>query len=121
LTEAYKIFVSSTMNDLRNLRKKVADIVTESENTPLIAENVMDLGSPKEVIERKIDECDRYLGIFDKRWGYVPPDNNPEKLSVTAIEYQRSKNNRIPRLILVSKKEKDKELQEFIDKISEKE
>jgi hypothetical protein len=78
----------------------------------------MDLGSPKEVIERKIDECDCYLGIFDKRWGYVPPDNNPEKLSVTAIEYQRSKNNRIPRLILVSKKEKDKELQEFIDKIS---
>jgi hypothetical protein len=35
------------MNDLKDPRKKVADIVTESENTPIRAENVMDLGSPK--------------------------------------------------------------------------
>jgi|GEM_PF-1731451 hypothetical protein len=107
------------MNDLKDLRKKVADIITESENTPIMAENVMDLGSPKEVIEKKIDECDAYLGIFDARWGYIPPDNNPETLSVTAIEYQRSRKNRIPRLILVSKKEKEKELQAFIDQISD--
>ena len=86
------------MNDLKDLRKKVADIITESENAPIMAENVMDLGSPKEVIERKIDDCDSYLGIFDRRWGYIPPDNNPENLSVTAIEYQRSKKNRIPKL-----------------------
>jgi hypothetical protein len=52
-------------------------------------------------------------------WEYVPPDDNPEKLSVTAIEYQRAKKNRIPRLILISKKEKEKELQEFINKISD--
>lgn len=51
----------------------------------------MDVGSPKEIIEQKIHDCDYYLGIFDRRWGYVPPDNNPEKLSVTAIEYQRAK------------------------------
>ena len=50
--------------------------------------------------------------------GIYPADNDPEKLSVTVIEYQRSKKNRIPRLILVSKKEKEKVLQEFIDKIS---
>lgn len=34
------------------------------------------------------------------------------------LEYQRAKKNRIPRLILISKKEKEKELQEFIVKIS---
>lgn len=118
MTRAYKVFVSSTMRDLGDQRKKVADIITESEHTPIMAENIMDVGSPKEIIERKIDECDCYLGIFDRKWGYVPPENNPEKLSITAIEYHRSKKNRIPRLILVSKKEKDKELQEFVDKIS---
>jgi curved DNA-binding protein CbpA len=107
------------MNDLKDLRKKVADIITESENTPIRAENVMGLGSPKEVLEKKIDDCDAYLGIFDTRWGYIPRDNNPEKLSVTAIEYQRSRKNRIPRLILIFRKEKEKELQEFIDRISD--
>jgi hypothetical protein len=39
--------------------------------------------------------------------------------SSCSVPYQRSKKNRIPRLILVSRKEKDKELQEFIDKISD--
>ena len=76
------------MNDHRDLRKKVADIITESENVPIMAENIMDIGNPKEIVEQKIDDCDCYLGIFDRRWGYIPADNNPEKLSVTAIEYQ---------------------------------
>jgi hypothetical protein len=118
LTEACKIFISSTMDDLKDLRKNVADIITKSENVPIMAENIVDVGSPKEIIEQKLDECDCYLGIFDRRWGYVPPDDNPEKLSVTAIEYQRAKKNRIPRLILISKKGKEKELEEFIDKFS---
>lgn len=82
-----------------------------------MAEKVIGFGSPKMIIEQKIDECDGYLGIFDRRWGYIPRDNNPENLSVTAVEYQRSKKNRIPMLIFVSKKEKEKDLQEFIDKI----
>lgn len=84
MAEAYKIFISSTMNDLKDLRKRVADIITESENVPIMAENIMDIGSPKEIIEQKIDNCDCYLGIFDRRWGYIPLDDNPGKLSVTA-------------------------------------
>jgi hypothetical protein len=30
------------MNDLKDLRRKVADIITESENVPIIAENIME-------------------------------------------------------------------------------
>lgn len=106
------------MNDLKVLRKKVADIIIESENMPIMAEFIMEIGSPKEIIEEEIDACDCYLGIFDKKWGYIPPNNNPDNLSVSAIEYERAKKKRIPRLILVSKKEKEKELEKFINKIS---
>ena len=52
MAEAYKIFISSTMNDLKDLRKRVADIITESENVPIMAENIMDIGSPKRTENR---------------------------------------------------------------------
>ena len=31
--------------------------------------------------------CDVYIGIFAWRYGHIPKDNNPERLSVTEIEY----------------------------------
>lgn len=35
---------------------------------------------------------DGFIGVFHKRWGYIPKKDNPEQLSVTAIEYERAKN-----------------------------
>ena len=108
------------MDDLADLRKSIAEIITESENVPVMAENFMEINkTPKEAIESKVDECDCYIGIFDKQWGFIPTKNNPSKLSVTAIEYERARRNRISKLILISKKEKDKELEDFIKKISD--
>lgn len=31
--------------------------------------------------------CDVYLGVFAWRYGYVPDDANPNKLSITEMEY----------------------------------
>lgn len=108
------------MKDLPGIRKCIADIITESENVPVMAENFMETDkTPKEAIESKVDECDCYIGIFDKMWGSIPLQNNPSKLSVTAIEYERARRNGIPKLILISKKEKEKELEDFINRISD--
>jgi hypothetical protein len=105
---------------MQGIRRKIAEIVSQTENVPVMAENMMPVDrSPKEAIEARLDECDCYIGIFHKRWGSIPRKDNPEELSATAIEYKRAKKNNIPRLILVSKEKKDKRLQMFIDEISD--
>ena len=120
MSKAYKIFISSTMKDLTDIRTRIANIITESENVPIMAENFVETGkTPKETIESKIDECDGYIGIFDQKWGSIPQKNNPTKLSVTAIEYERARRNRIPKLILISNKKKEEELEDFIKIISD--
>jgi hypothetical protein len=37
------------MNYIKDLQKKVAGIITESENIPITAENIMDVGSPNKL------------------------------------------------------------------------
>jgi hypothetical protein len=74
--------------------------------------------TPREAIEKLVDNYDDYIGVFYKKWGFVPEKNNLEKLSVTAIEYEKAKERNIPKLTLISNYEKEKELKDFIQKIS---
>jgi hypothetical protein len=105
---------------MHGTRRKVAEIIAATENIPILAENMIPVDkSPKEAIEAELDGCDCYIGIFYKKWGSIPKKDNPEKLSVTAMEYKRAKKNNIPRLILISKEKKEKKLQKFIDEISD--
>lgn len=67
--------------------------------------------------KKEFDKCDGYIGILHKRCGYIPDKENPEELSITAIEYGWAKKRNIPRLILKSKYEKDDELNKFTKKI----
>jgi hypothetical protein len=113
------MFISSTMDDLKEERKKIEEIVTESGNRPILAERIFDVeNTPRKVIEKRVDECDCYIGILHEKWGHVPISDNPEKLSITAIEYRRAKTNGVPVLILISNHMKEPELEQFIDKIS---
>jgi hypothetical protein len=36
--------------------------------------------------------CDAYVGIFAWRYGHVPKDNNPERKSVTGLDYSAAEN-----------------------------
>jgi hypothetical protein len=83
-----------------------------------MAENFIGVNTVKKLIEEKIKSCHAYIGIFHEKWGYIPIDNNPHGLSVTAIEYDTSKIIDIPRAIFVSKLKKEKPLQDFLNKIS---
>ena len=64
----------------------------------------------EKLIEKLVDNCDGYIGVSHNKWGFVPEKNNPEKLSVTAIEYEKAKKRSIPKLTLISYYEKEKEL-----------
>jgi hypothetical protein len=118
----YRIFISSTMVDLAEERHNIAYEVMRSENIPVMAEykyNVLD--PPRVALVKEIDKCDGFIGVFHKRWGQVPEKDNPDKLSVTAIEYERAKKRKIPLLIFVSSYEKEEELMKFINRISDME
>ncbi|HJT47611.1 MAG TPA: DUF4062 domain-containing protein [Nitrososphaeraceae archaeon] len=116
----YRIFISSTMDDLEEERNKIAIEIMRNQHIPIMAEFVFNVrNNPKETLEKEFNKCDGYIGIFHKRWGYIPKNDNPEKLSITAIEYTWAKKRNIPRFILKSKYEKDDELKNFIDKISD--
>ena len=106
------------MKDLSEIRKKIQEIIIETENIPIMGENLIGSNTVKKLLEEKIKSCHAYIGIFHEKWGYIPTKDNSEKLSVTAIEYQISKNNDIPRAIFVSTLEKENPPQDFIDKIS---
>jgi Domain of unknown function (DUF4062) len=82
----YKIFISSTIDDLREERLKIGIEVMKTENVAFLAEYFMDVHDfPRVALEKKVDECDGYIGIFHKKWGSVPKKDNPEQLSATAI------------------------------------
>jgi hypothetical protein len=106
-------------DELKPIREKVAEIIQDFEHVPIVAENFIGLDTPKKVIEDKIDECNAYIGIFHQKWGFVPPSDNPKKLSISAIEFYRSKLNTIHTLVLISDKGKESDLEKFINKISD--
>jgi hypothetical protein len=84
-----------------------------------MAEHIIDVkNSPLKTLENKVDECDAHIGVFHKKWGYVSQIDNPRRLSIAAIEYERAAIRKIPMLVLISNYEKERELEDFIVEIS---
>lgn len=48
-----------------------------------------------------MDSCDLYVLIAGHRYGFQPPDNNPEGLSITHLEFRRAGQSGKPRIALV--------------------
>jgi hypothetical protein len=46
-----------------------------------------------------VADCDIYIGIFAWRYGFIPQKNNPERQSITELEYRKAE--KIPRLIFL--------------------
>ncbi len=100
-------------------RKKIAEIINMSNNLPRLAELFLSQTSPRKTIEDEISKSDCYIGIFHERWGYVPSENNPENLSVTALEFQKARELNLPCLILQSNLPKEAPLEKFLKKIGD--
>jgi signal transduction histidine kinase len=64
----YRIFISSTMDDLEEERQNIAIKVLRTENLPVTAEYMIDvLDPPRDALEKKLDGYDGYLGVFHTR------------------------------------------------------
>src|SRR5204863_8160790 len=88
----HKVYISSTYQDLKEHRKQVIDFFnkkTIKENFDLLSMEgyvADDIEPAIECIE-DVKDCDIYILILANRYGFIPPKNNPNEISVTEIEY----------------------------------
>lgn len=99
---AKSIYVSSTFVDLKEHRAAVCDTLDKMRFTAIGMEDYVARDARTvDVCLRDVQECDIYLGIFAWRYGYVPPEQNPDGRSITEFEYRHAKKLNKPRLLFV--------------------
>jgi hypothetical protein len=91
-----KVYLSSTLNDLSAERQAVKEalggecIVKES--------YIADERSVRESCLADVAECDLYIGIVGRRYGFIPPG---ESLSITELEYKHARQCNLPTLVFI--------------------
>jgi tetratricopeptide (TPR) repeat protein len=97
-----QVMISSTVRDLEEYRAEAKDACLECGMFPDLMEN-RPAQDAKAIAasEKMVNESDVYLGIFAHRYGYTPTENNPSKISITEMEYNRAIAEGKPRLIFV--------------------
>ena len=86
-----KVYVSSTYLDLQEHRMQVERVIRHMGHEDVAMEYyVAEDQRPVAKCLADVAACDLYVGIYAWRYGWVPPDNNPEKLSITEMEYQQA-------------------------------
>ena len=96
------VMISSTARDLPEHRKEVMEACLREDMFPEMMEHLpaTDADAIRVSLEM-VDRADIYLGIFAHRYGYVPKENNPRRISITEMEYDRAVERKIPRLIFI--------------------
>lgn len=84
-----KIYVSSTFSDLKECRAAVYDALRALRHDVIAMEDYVATD------QRPLDKCladvaasDIYVGIFAWRYGFIPDKDNPERKSITELEYR---------------------------------
>jgi tetratricopeptide (TPR) repeat protein len=97
-----KIYISSTFSDLKEYRKAVYEALRAMRHDVIAMEDYVAAD------QRPLDRCladveasDLYLGIFAWRYGYVPDKDNPDKRSITELEFRRALSKGKPCLIFL--------------------
>ncbi|HEV2912131.1 MAG TPA: DUF4062 domain-containing protein [Pyrinomonadaceae bacterium] len=86
-----KVYVSSTFLDLRDYREKVRTVLRRMGHEDVAMEYyVAEDQRPLDRCLSDVAACDLYVGIFAWRYGWIPADNNPDGLSITAMEYRQA-------------------------------
>jgi tetratricopeptide (TPR) repeat protein len=97
-----KAIISSTSFDLPDHRKEMLEACLRQGVQALRMEDLPARDrTAKTASVMLVDQADIYVGIFAHRYGYVPEEDNPDKISVTEMEYNRAVECRIPRLIFI--------------------
>jgi energy-coupling factor transporter ATP-binding protein EcfA2 len=83
-----KIYVSSTLKDLEECRKKVRLVLRQMNHEDMAMEYyVAEDRRPVDKCLEDVAACDLYVGIFAWRYGYTPPRYDK---SITELEYRKA-------------------------------
>jgi tetratricopeptide (TPR) repeat protein len=109
-----KVYVSSTVADLEAERREVMDWLVAAGHQPVHSYRP-DSETVRESCLDDVDTCDLYVLILGHRYGFQPEQANPEKLSITQLEFRRAKQSRVPRIALIRTSVPDIRLSDLLD------
>jgi hypothetical protein len=125
----YHIFISSTLDDLRNERHALCRIIFEMGHIPICMDSV-DITEKTgwRIIKRNIEDSDYFLSLTAYRYGQLP-DGLAGRTSSTEIEYAQAIKADVPVLALIvadkarwkaAKKDKERKLVQALGEFKEK-
>jgi hypothetical protein len=83
-----KVYLSSTYNDLKRHREIVGRALRKSGYEVVMMEEYVARDQQVEfACMGDVVSCDIYIGFFAWRYGHIPSDTNPNRFSVTEMEY----------------------------------
>src|SRR5437870_3492290 len=86
-----KIYLSSTYNDLKAYREAVYHTLRQMGHDVIAMEDYVATDQrPLNKCLADVAKCDLYIGLFAWRYGYIPPEENPENKSITELEYRKA-------------------------------
>ena len=98
--ELAKVYVSSTIIDLKPERQAVLDWLRLARHQA-IDSYLPDSDTVRDSCLDDVAACDLYVLILGHRYGFQPPQDSPEGLSITQLEFRRAGQCGIPRVALL--------------------
>jgi hypothetical protein len=95
-----KVYVSSTIADLERERQAVLEWLRLARHQA-VDSYLPDSDTVRDSCLGDVGTCDLYVLILGHRYGFQPSDDNPERLSITHLEFRRASECRIPRVALL--------------------
>jgi hypothetical protein len=95
-----KVYVSSTIIDLERERVAVLDWLRLARHQA-IDSYLPDSDTVRASCLEDVGSCDLYVLIVGHRYGFQPPEDNPEGLSITHLEFRRAGECGIPQIVLL--------------------
>lgn len=94
-----KIYLSSTYTDLKQHRARLSNALRKARYEVVMMEEYAARDARVEfACAGDVVACDTYVGLFAWRHGYVPEEANPQRMSVTEMEYGAAGTKPMPRL-----------------------
>src|SRR5215471_10829389 len=98
--ELARVYVSSTIADLTGERRAVLDWLRLARHQA-VDSYLPDSDTVRDSCLDDVASCDLYVLILGHRYGFQPPENNPQGLSITHLEFQQAGRSGKPRIALV--------------------
>src|SRR4029077_16370210 len=98
--ELARVYVSSTIADLTEERRAVLDWLRLARHQA-VDSYLPDSDTVRDSCLDDVAACDLYVLILGHRYGFQPPEDNPDGLSITQLEFRRAGECGIPRVALL--------------------